>query len=352
MMACRRHGTLAYSYQIEWESTMKTTIGQTPTGHTIDQITLDNGILNVKILSLGGIIQSISWCDDNRSMVLGYPTSEPYLTNPGKLGALVGRYANRIGGATAEINGVVCHFDPNSKNKHTLHGGRETLGIHVFDVVETTPISVHLRAMMPDGHMGFPGNLTIDAVYALDGSTLRMTLLGETDAATLCNITGHSYFNLSGSRVIDDHTITVHADQILATDDDQIPTGDYFNVANTDFDLRNAAALGLGGQVRDIDHNYCVSHAQTDLRVVAVLRAATNTMTLATTEAGLQVYTGKGLGAPLPSAPMGTAFHPFAGVALEPQFYPDSPNKPQFAQAVLRPNETYQHITEYRFARG
>lgn len=331
---------------------MKQIFGHTATGEAIEQIMLKNDDLSVKVLTLGGIIQSVTWAGSAQSMVLGYDTPDPYLTNPGKLGAIVGRYANRIGGARAVIAGRPYTFDPNFKGRHTLHGGSETLATQMFVCVESTPVSAHLRHIMPDGHMGFPGNLTVDVVYTLDGATLRMSIIATTDAPTLCNITGHSYFNLTGDDDISAHRLVVHASQILDVDDDQIPTGAYFDVSGTQFDLMSPNLLSLGAAIRDIDHNYCISHDQIDLRPVATLSAGSTSMTLATTEAGLQVYTGKGLGAPLPSAPNGRALRPYAGVALEPQFYPNSPNTPQFASAILMQHDTYRHVTEYRFLRN
>jgi len=317
----------------------------------IETITLDNGTLRARILTIGAAIQSLSWCDSAHSMVLGYPTVEPYFTNPGKLGVIVGRYANRIRGARAEIDGAEYHFDANLGGIHCLHGGRDTLGLRVMTLVEATPVSVHLRDVLPDGHMGFPGNLTVDVIYALDGATLRTTILGKTDATTLCNFTGHSYFNLSGNHDISDHRLQVAAEQRLEVDAESIPTGQYLDVAGTEYDLRDQASLAWGEGMRTIDMNYCLSDNPTDLRAVAVLRAGGNTMTLATTEAGLQVYTAHNLGTPLPSAPHGRAFHPYAGVALEPQYYPNSPNIPQFASAILHPDDDYRHVTEYRFSR-
>lgn len=331
---------------------MRQILKHMPNGGVIEQITLNNGTLRAQILSLGGVIQWLGWAGTDQNLVLGYPTVDPYLKNPGKLGALVGRYANRIAGAQAVIGGKTYHFDANVRDTHTLHGGRDTMAFHLMQVVDSTPTSVQLRDVIPDGHMGFPGTLTVDVTYTLDGSVLRTTIAATTDAPTLCNITGHSYFNLSGDHDISDHTLQVHADQVLEVDADSIPTGGYIDVASTPFDLRSPTPLGVDGMVRDLDHNYCLSHDQTPLRPVAHLQAGECRMTLATTEAGLQVYTGGHLGATLENAPNGTAFHPFAGVALEPQFYPNSPNQPAFAQALLSPGETYRHITEYRFQRG
>jgi aldose 1-epimerase len=204
---------------------------------------------------------------------------------------------------------------------------------------------------MPDGHMGFPGALDVWVTYRLLGATLGVDIRAKTDAPTLCNITGHAYFNFTGAPTIADHQLQVAASQILQVDETGIPSGEKMNVAGTQFDFQTPADLRQGDHPVMIDHNYCVSDDRTELRPIAWLSGGDTQVELASTEPGLQVYTGAGLGADLPSAPRGRAFHPYAGIALEPQIWPDSPNHPKFAQAILRPNDEYHHQIEYRFTR-
>ena len=314
------------------------------------QITLSNDQMQVDVLNFGAVLQRISWAGQDRNLCLGYPTAEPYLTNPGKLGAIVGRYANRINQAQAMIVGVSYKFDANN-GVHCLHGGRETLGLRAFDVLEHSGSHAVLFQRMPDGHMGFPGTLDVWVTYRLQGATLGIDIRAKTDATTLCNITGHSYFNFTGARTIADHHLQVAASEVLHVDETGIPSGTKMNVTGTQFDFQTSAALTQGDSPLNIDHNYCVSDDRAELRPIAWLSGGDTQMELASTEPGLQVYTGAGLGADLRSAPTGRAFHPYAGIALEPQIWPDSPNHPEFAQAILRPNDEYHHQIAYRFTR-
>jgi aldose 1-epimerase len=317
-------------------------------GQPLFQITLYSDQMQVDVLNFGAVLQRIAWAGKDYNLCLGYPTVDPYLTNPGKFGAIVGRYANRINQAQAVIDGVPYKFDANN-GAHCLHGGRETLGLRAFDVLEHSGSHVVLFQRMPDGHMGFPGTLDVWVTYRLRGATLGSDIRAKTDATTLCNITGHSYFNFTGAPTIADHQLQVAASQILPVDETGIPSGAKMNVTGTQFDFQTPTALTQGDRPVMIDHNYCVSDDRMEMRPIAWLSGGDTRMELASTEPGLQVYTGAGLGADLPSVPTGRAFHPYAGIALEPQIWPDSPNRPEFAQAILRPNDEYHHQIEYRF---
>lgn len=317
-------------------------------GKSIHKINLISDEMQVDILDFGGVVQRISWRSDAQNLCLGYETVEPYFTNPGKLGAIVGRYANRINNARAIIDGDEYLLDANN-GAHCLHGGHETLGLRLFDILEFSQSHVVLFQSMPNGHMGFPGALDVWVTYRLNGSTLALDIQAKTDATTLCNITGHSYFNFSGEPTFMDHQLRVVAQEILDVDTTGIPTGHRINVAGTHFDFKELSHLSHSHKPVNIDHNYCVSQNKAHLRPIAWLLGGDTAMELASTEPGLQVYTGSGLGAELATSPNGRAFHPFAGIALEPQIWPDSPNQPKFAQAVLRPDDTYHHQIEYRF---
>ena len=162
------------------------------------------------VLNFGAVIQRISWAGQDQNLCLGYPDAHPYLTNPGKLGAIVGRYANRINQARAVIDGKSYEFDANN-GAHCLHGGRETLGLRAFEVLELSKSHVVLFQTLPDGHMGFPGDLDVWVTYRLLGATIQIDIRAKTNATTLCNITGHSYFNFSGAPTIADHQFQVAA---------------------------------------------------------------------------------------------------------------------------------------------
>ena len=319
-------------------------------GQPLVQMSLCNDQMHVDVLNFGAVIQRISWAGQDQNLCLGYPDAHPYLTNPGKLGAIVGRYANRINQARAVIDGKSYEFDANN-GAHCLHGGRETLGLRAFEVLELSKSHVVLFQTLPDGHMGFPGDLDVWVTYRLLGATIQIDIRAKTNATTLCNITGHSYFNFSGAPTIADHQLQVAASEILQVDQTGIPSGAKLDVTGTQFDFLTPKALTHEGTAVNIDHNYCVSQDRAALRPIAWLKGADTQLELASTEPGLQVYTGAGLGAKLPSSPTGHAFHPYAGIALEPQIWPDSPNQPTFAQSILKPQDEYHHHIEYRFAR-
>ena len=172
----------------------------------------------------------------------------------------------------------------------------------------------------------FKACLTV--TYRLQGARLWIDIRAKTDASTLCNITGHAYFNFTGAPTIADHQLQVAASEVLQVDETGIPSEAIMNVAGTQFDFQTPAALRHGDHPVMIDHNYCVSEGRTELRPIAWLSGGDTQMELASTEPGLQVYTGAGLGADLPSAPTGRAFHPYAGIALEPQIWPIAPITP------------------------
>lgn len=320
-------------------------------GQSLFQISLCNDQMQLDVLNFGAVLQRISWAGQTQNLCLGYPTVEPYLTNPGKLGAIVGRYANRINQARAVIEGKPYKFDANN-GAHCLHGGRETLGLRAFDVLDHSKSEVVLFQKQPDGHMGFPGALDVWVTYRLIGATVQIDIRAKSDATTLCNITGHSYFNFTGAATIAGHTLQVAASDVLQVDQTGIPSGAKKTVSGTHFDYQNPTLLSQDGTPVTIDHNYCVSQDRVELRPIAWLSGGDTRMELASTEPGLQVYTGEGLGAALPSSPTGYAFHPYAGIALEPQIWPDSPNNPTFAQAILHADQDYQHQIEYRFQRS
>ena len=233
-------------------------------GQPLFQITLSSDQMQVDVLNLGAVLQRISWAGQEHNLCLGYPTVDPYLTNPGKLGAIVGRYANRINQAQAVIDGVPYKFDANN-GAHCLHGGRETLGLRAFDVLEHSGSHVVLFQRMPDGHMGFPGALDVWVTYRLQGATLGIDIRAKTDATTLCNITGHSYFNFTGAPTIADHQLQVAASEVLEVDETGIPSGAKMNVTGTQFDFQTPAVLTQGDHPVNIDHNYCVSEGSCGL---------------------------------------------------------------------------------------
>lgn len=199
---------------------------------------------------------------------------------------------------------------------------------------------------LPDGDMGFPGTLSVRATIALQDGALCIDIRAETDAPTPCNLAHHGYFNLDGTEDVRFHSLRIAADGYLPVDDDLIPLGEAAPVAGTRFDLRRTRPIGPGGY----DHNFCLSDGPVAPRAVADLVGQTGiSMRIETDQPGLQAYDGahfdgvEGL--------EGRRYGPFAGLALEPQGWPDAVNRPGFPDTILRPGRVYRQHTAYRFSR-
>lgn len=334
-------------------------------GTPVHRWTLERAGTRVRVLTYGGILQSVEVPDrDGRTanVVLGFAELAGYLEHPEPfLGALIGRYANRIADARFTLDGHEYPLAPNNA-PNSLHGGPKGFDKHVWQAEGAGPHAVRLSRVSPDGEEGFPGRLTVSVTYALEESgALRISYEGTTDAATVVNLTNHSYFNLVGvglvgaegvsagaggsaagaggvTSVASGHELRLAASRYTPVDGTLIPTGELTDVTGSRFDFRTARTSGTG-----YDHNFVLDKGVTEGPVeVAELRdpASGRVLTVATTEPGLQVYTADHLPAPFP---------PCAGIALETQHFPDSPNRPDFPTTVLRPGETYRSETVYGF---
>ncbi|GEC07711.1 aldose 1-epimerase [Streptomyces spinoverrucosus] len=309
-------------------------------GTAVHRWTLERAGVRVRILSYGGIVQSVEVPDrDGRTadVVLGFGELDGYLEHPGPyLGALVGRYANRIAGGRFPLDGRTYALARNN-GPNSLHGGERGFDKRGW---EMTPVEdgVRLSRVSPHGEEGFPGRLEVSATYRLDATgALRIAYEAVTDAPTVVNLTNHSYWNLSGSGNAGGHELRIAAGRYTPVDDDLIPTG-IAPVEGTRFDFRTARKTGSG-----YDHNFVLDKGVTETAVeVAELSdpASGRVLTVATTEPGLQLYTADHLSGP---------FAPGDGIALETQHFPDSPNRPEFPGTVLRPGEVFRSETVYGF---
>jgi aldose 1-epimerase len=295
----------------------------------------------VRVLSYGGIVQSVEVPDRAgraAGVVLGFPDLDGYLARPEPyLGALVGRYANRIAGGRFPLDGRTYALETND-GPHSLHGGVRGFDKRVWDVAPVEH-GVRLSRVSAHGEEGFPGRLEVSATYSLlAGGALRIAYEAVTDAPTVVNLTNHSYFNLAGSGDAGGHELRLAASRYTPVGADLIPAGGPADVSGTRFDFRTARKVGGG-----YDHNFVLDKGVTDTAVeVAELHepASGRVLTVATTEPGLQLYTADHLGEP---------FAPGDGVALETQHFPDSPNRPDFPTTVLRPGEVFRSETVYGF---
>ncbi|MET9907426.1 aldose epimerase family protein [Streptomyces sp. NPDC006476] len=315
--------------------------GTLPDGTPVHRWTLERAGVRVRILSYGGIVQSVEIPDrtgHRANVVLGFADLDGYLGCPGPyFGALIGRYANRIAGARFPLDGVTYALEPNNA-PNSLHGGEHGFDKRVWDALPVEH-GVRLTRVSPHGEEGFPGRLEVSATYTLeaDGS-LRIGYEAVTDAPTIVNLTNHSYWNLAGSGSASGHELRIDASHYTPVDADLIPTGELADVTGTQFDFRRSRKTGSG-----YDHNFVLVGGVTQTpREVAELRdpASGRVLTVTTTEPGLQLYTADHLPEP---------FTPGDGVALETQHFPDSPNRPDFPSTVLRPGGVFRSETAYGF---
>ncbi|OWA03882.1 galactose-1-epimerase [Streptomyces sp. CS113] len=321
---------------------MSELFGTLSDGTPVHRWTLERAGVRVRVLSYGGIVQSAEVPDrdgNTADVVLGFADLDGYVTHPEPyLGALVGRYANRIAGGRFPLDGRTYTLAPN-EGPNTLHGGARGFDKRVWDVAAVEE-GVRLSRVSPHGEEGFPGRVEMSVTYTLDGAgALRIAYEAVTDAPTVLNPTNHSYFNLGGSGHAGGHELRLAASRITPVDAGLIPTGALDDVTDTRFDFRRARKVGSG-----YDHNFVLDKGVTAAaEEVAELYdpASGRVLTVATTEPGLQLYTADHLGEP---------FAPGDGIALETQHFPDSPNRPGFPSTVLRPGEVFRSETVYGFS--
>jgi len=311
--------------------------GTLPTGERVERHELSSGRLRASVLSYGAIVRTLEVSGVN--VVLGLPTLEDYRTRSRYFGAVVGRYGNRIAGGRFTLDGVEYRL-PANNGPNSLHGGVEGFDRKPWTVADVTGSSITLQLVSPDGDQGYPGTLTVSVTYTLADDALRLDYAAETDAPTVLNLTNHSYFNLAGGGDVLGHVVRIGADHYLPVDEDKIPTGERAPVKGTPFDFTTPRAVGdrLDGAY---DHCYVLGDGSGGMTVVEPVSG--RTMEVTTTEPGVQFYAGGMLDG------TATPYGPHAGLCLETQHFPDSPNQPAFPSTVLRPGESHTSSTTYRF---
>ncbi|HEX8302788.1 aldose epimerase family protein [Sphingomonas sp.] len=326
-------------------------------------LTNANGV-SATILAIGATLQALRVPDRHGMLddvVLGHDTPEEYLASRNFFGSTVGRYANRIAEGRFTLDRRGYALTTNDGANH-LHGGTAGLDQRVWEVRSATSSSVTLSCRSPDGEDGYPGALEITATYTLsDANELTIDYQATTDAPTIVNITNHAYFNLAGAdRDAMGHRLTIHASHYTPVDETLIPTGALDSVADTPFDFREGAAIGA--RVRDArdpqirvglgyDHNYVLDGEAGTLRPAARLEdpVSGRVMEMLVTAPGLQFYSGNFLDGKV-IGKRGRAYRQGDGIALEPQLFPDSPNRPEFPSARLDPGEVYRNTIVLRFS--
>lgn len=342
--------------------------GKTSMGVAVERYSLINRHgMEAKITTYGGIVTYLTAPDRKgqyADVVLGHDAVEGYLKYPGPyFGALIGRYGNRIAKGRFTLSGasykLAINNDPNS-----LHGGNVGFDKVVWklskaEVAKQGP-QLTLTYLSKDGEEGYPGNLTITAVYTLtDDNALRLDYTATTDKETVVNLTQHSYFNLRGKGDILGHQVQINADRFTPVDSTLIPTGELKPVAGTPFDFRQPTAIGLRINAVDeqlkfgkgYDHNWVINKPAATLAVQAtVFEPETGrVLEVSSTEPGLQFYTGNFLDGTF-AGKGGWTYALRNGFCMEPQHFPDSPNRSGFPSTVLRPGQTYKNTIIYKFS--
>ena len=347
-----------------------TKIGQSDFGKTRDgapvriyTLTNKNGV-EARIINYGGIVVSLKTPDRNGAMadvVLGFDSLDGYLDNPGPhFGALVGRYANRIGHARFTLNGVEYKLAQNN-GENSLHGGTRGFDKVVWTPRELPDGGLELTYASKDGEEGYPGNLKVTATYHLtDAKELRIDYAAATDKDTVVNLTNHSYFNLKGAGAGDilGHLMTLNADRYTPVDAGLIPTGELRDVTGTPFDFRKPTAIGarIGQNDEQLklgkgyDHNWVLNKRGNALSLAARVEETSSgrVLEVLTTEPGIQFYTGNFLDGTI-KGKGGKTYAQRFGFCLETQHFPDSPNKPKFPTTVLKSGAQFHSTTVYRF---
>ncbi|MFZ1663353.1 MAG: aldose epimerase family protein [Paracoccaceae bacterium] len=320
--------------------------GRAPDGSCVPCIGIGAYGMRAELISWGASLKSLHVDGTKNSLVVELPTFEDYRREGLYVGAIVGRFANRIKNGHISLSGRDFDLDRNEGNRHLLHGGSNGTGVRNWRVANQGENWVQFDDSLPDGHMGFPGNLDISVRYSIEsGPTLRIEMQATTDQETLCSFAPHSYFNLDGGVTTDEHRLQIDATRYLPVDSECIPSGEIFNVGGTRFDLQLPVLVSRILSEGGLDHNFCISgdlNGVLPTKKVARLSSSRSGIVLeiASNQPGLQVYDGRSL--------YGKFLHAHCGVALEPQGWPDSIHHSNFPSAVLRPGMRYFHVTEYR----
>ncbi|MFP1631147.1 aldose epimerase family protein [Zhengella sp. ZM62] len=328
--------------------------GTLPDGSAVDVVRIEGGGLAAAVLTYGAVLQDLRLAGHKPPLVLGFDTLDSYLAHSRFFGATAGRCANRIRDGRFTLDGRDYQLDRNFLGKHHLHGGSASIGKRIWTLEDAAADSVTLSITLADGEMGYPGAMVIRQAISLQaGGVLDIELEAHSDAPTLCNLAHHSYFNLDGTDKVLDHDLQVLADHYLPVDGELIPTGEIAPVDGLVFDLRRPRRLRGVCDAAAIDHNFCLANRRREITHVATLSAPLSgvSMDIRTTEPGLQVYDGGPLDVPVPGLD-GRRMGAHAGMALEPQVWPDAINHPAFPQAVLRPGESYRQHTQFVFRMG
>jgi aldose 1-epimerase len=344
----------------------KQPFGKTPDGTPVEIYTIKNDAIEARIITYGGIVQSLKVPDKggkSADVVLGFDSIDGYAggakPNPPFFGAIIGRYGNRIAGGKFVLDGKTYEI-PKIEPNNALHGG-----VKGFDKVvwkgKEIPHGVELTYVSPDGDQGFPGKLTTVVRYTLVGKELKIDYSATSDKDTVVNLTNHSYFNLAGQGRSDilKHEVKINASRYTPVDDNLIPTGELASVEGTPFDFRKSTAVGAriendNHQLKKghgYDHNWVLDSEGKKFAEAAEVYdpSSGRVLQVLTDQPGVQFYTGNFLDGTL-TGKDGKVYGHRAGLCLETQHFPDSPNQPKFPTTELKAGQKYHTVTVFRFS--
>lgn len=348
---------------------MEEQFGKLPDGSAVRIFTITNTKgASVQLTTYGAAVVTLKVPDRTGKIddvVVGPATLDGFLQNNPYFGAIAGRFANRIGGAKFTLSGVEYRLTANER-ANQLHGGKRGFDKVVWNASKIDDQSVEFSYLSKDGEEGFPGNLNVQVRYTLaaNANELRIDYRATTDKETVINLTNHAYYNLAGQGVGDilSHEMLINADHYTpVASPAAIPTGQIASVAGTPFDFRASTRVGARIDANDeqlrfgngYDHNFVLNKppgvAGPTLAATAYDPSTGRVLEVHTTEPGVQFYAGNGLdGAAL--AKPGKTYSRRSAFCLEPGHFPDSPNKPQFPTTTLKPGQTFQSTSIYRFS--
>ena len=339
---------------------VKNFFGTTAKGEAVDIYTLRNSSETaVDILTYGATVNSIYVADKNGNfadVLSGFDTLEGHEKFSDYQGMTVGRYANRIAGGKFSIDGVEYNVEKNEKGITCLHGGAE-LSTAVWKAFIVDDNSIEMNYTSPDGAMGFPGKVDFKVTFTLhEDNALKIEYSAVSDKKTVINMTNHAYFNLAGKGDILAHELMINADAYTPIDENSIPTGEIRSVEGTPFDFRTAKPIGRDIDADDdqlaigkgYDHNFCLNDSDGPI-ATAYEPESGRFLEVFTDLCGVQLYTGNFLD----GTKIGKNGDPLirnAGFCLETQFYPNTPNMPEFPQCTVDAGEKFTSCTVFRFS--
>ncbi len=326
-------------------------------GQTIHEIVLKNASgATASVITWGAVLRDlvVPSAHGPQRVVVGLETLEDYRSYSSHAGAIAGRFANRIRHGTFTLEDKTYQLLLNEANTNSLHGGGKGFGKRPWQLAWHSEDAVALTLFSPDGDANFPGNMTVTCIYRLlEPGTIRVEMTATTDAPTVINLAHHSYFNLDGSPDVLDHHVQIHADFYTPSYPDTIPTGEIYAVKDTVFDFNRMRPFRdrTAADPQLYDHNFVLRGPRGVLQPVASVRSPKNglQMDVLTTEPAIQFYDGAKFKVPVPGLG-GAQYGAHAGLCLETQYFPNSPNHRHFTDSTLMPDDVYRHTVEYRFA--